>query len=95
MEKAIRVFKEFFNQALKCERLGHDNIEQEIKIRKEPDSFSSRVVVEDYKAKIQFCKRCKGLEGEPYGLKYLTYYTSCSMPSSMWDDIREKGYVRL
>lgn len=88
----IRAIKEFFNPKLKCERIGHNEAEIEKKIRKEGGGF--RAVATDYKCKVKRCKRCHK-ESEPYDLKEYDSYTSVTMPSSMWDEIKEKGYLVL
>lgn len=84
--------KEFFNPELKCKRIGHDEKERSIKIRKDATLI---VVVEDYKAKIKKCSRCNEILGEPYDLEYLQGIHSCGMPSEDWDRIREDGYLIL
>ena len=89
----IRFIKELFNQKLKCQRLGHKMKTICIKIRK--DGVGFREVVTDYKAEKDYCERCGGEHSEYKNLKYIQGYTKCSMPSDMWDSIREKGYVEI
>jgi len=90
----LQYVKEFFRPELKCERLGHcfDTVTR--KIRKKPD-YGRRVVVIDYKAKFLVCSRCRKIEGEPFDLKEIDWFSSCTMPESQWDEIREHGYLIL
>lgn len=93
MNDAIRTIKEFFCPSLKCKRLGHIYVVITIKIRKRSSEF--REVVADYKAKFNRCSRCGFIELEPFDLEKIGSATSCTMPTLMWDSIREKGYVKV
>lgn len=88
----LRSFKELFNSRLKCERIGHDMKEEQIKVRKK--SYEWREVVADFKATRCRCKRC-GETTEPTISEKVDWFSSCSMPDSMWEQIREKGYLVL
>lgn len=88
----MRRFKELFNSRLKCERIGHDMKEEQIKVRK--SSYEWREVVADFKATRCKCKRC-GETTEPTIGEKVDWYSSCSMPDSMWAEIKEKGYLVL
>lgn len=87
----MRLINEFFEPKLKCDRVGHRWVSRNIRIRKPGDALS---IATDYKAKQLKCSRC-GLEGDPYDLEYITYYSSVTMPDSMWSELREKGYLIL
>lgn len=87
----IRKIKEFIIPRKKCQRIGHEEFDKEIKIRKEGGSF--RAVATKYKAKIKECSRCFETLSEPFDLKEIDSCTSLSMPSTMWDEMREKGYL--
>jgi hypothetical protein len=87
----MRAFKEWRKPILKCERIGHDIFIKIIKIRKPHDGYGA--VAEDYKAKIQICNRCLVKISKPYDEEYLDGYSGCTMPSSMWDKMREDGYI--
>lgn len=87
----FRAIEEFFNPEMKCQRVGCNEIIVDRKIRKE-EGFAA--VATDYKCKIKECKRCHK-KHEPYDLKQYNSYASVTMPSSMWDEIRDKGYLIL
>lgn len=88
----LNFLKELFNPSLRCKRLGHKIKTIRKRIRIKPKESYSRFVAEDYYAKLDICSRC-GEEHKPYDNEYITSWNSCSMPLSMWNDIREKGYV--
>jgi len=87
-----RFFRELFKPALKCKRVGHKITVEYLKIRKE-GSFGC--AVEDFNAKRKICGRCGKVIKKPYNLTVLDFYTSCSMPDYMWDEMRENGYLIL
>ncbi len=89
----VRFIKEMFNPDLKCERLGHDFEDKPVKIRVR--SRMARVVVTDHDAKLKVCKRCRTIEGEPFDLIQVDWFTSCVMPNHMWDQIKKEGYLIL
>jgi len=93
--KIGRFFQEMTNPVLKCERLGHKILTKEIKIRKSTKRVWDRAIVEDFSAKKDICTRCKKYHPKPYSLKYIDSFTSCSMPTKKWDEIRINGYVEL
>lgn len=88
----MRRFKELFNSRLRCERIGHDMKEEQIKVRK--NSYGYGEVVADFKATRCRCKRC-GETTEPTIGEKVDWYSSCSMPDYMWNKIKEQGYVVL
>ena len=89
--KNMRFVKELFNPAKKCERLGHTPNEHKIRIRK--NSKDWRMTVTDFSARIEICDRCNKHLSEPFKLEEIDSYNSCSMPSEMWNKMREKGYL--
>ncbi len=88
----LRAIREFWNPSLKCKRLGHTSKPTTVKIRKKSHG---RVVVKDYKAMLNICDRCGKKHGEPFNLKQIDWFTSCSMPSRMWEEIKSNGYLIL
>ena len=90
----MRRFKELFNSRLKCERIGHDFETQKLTIRKRAGLEHYRAIVVDYEATQEVCKRC-GERCELKEGKEKDWFTSCSMPSDMWDKMDEKGYLVL
>jgi hypothetical protein len=88
----IRIINEFLHPERKCERVGHMETSITIKIRRR--SNDSYYVVEDFKASARKCRRCHALLGIDDQV-FITGYTGCSMPTFMWDAIREKGYCIL
>jgi hypothetical protein len=86
----MRWLKEIFNRKLKCKRLGHKFITYDKKIRKKTHEWGR--VAEEYKCKIDVCARCD-LEKEPYNLEFLRGIQSLTMNTSMFDEMREKGYL--
>lgn len=92
MNMVLRFFKELFNSRLKCERVGHNEKETKIKIRmKDPDRWGLWVVVDYYRHSYK-CKRC-GEATKPDFDTYIEGFSKCSMPSYMWDEMREKGFT--
>jgi len=85
--------KELFNPALKCDRIGHIYIIQSKTIRKTSSAY--RTVVDDYIAQFNVCDRCGHIVGEPFNLVHVDWYSSCTMPSYMWDKMRRQGYLIL
>ena len=85
-----RFFKELFDKKLKCERVGHRIGTHRFRIRKRSKGYG---VCTDFKAKIDFCIRCRNYHPEPYDLEELTTFTSVSMPSYYWDSIDKNGYA--
>ena len=92
MYRIARFFRELRSPALKCKRVGHRDATVSRKIRRSVTGYN--VVVEDYRATFTVCSRC-GREEGPQDEKQIDWFSSCSMPDYMWDDIREKGYVEL
>lgn len=88
----MRFIKELINPSLKCERVGHNNLFKGITIRKA--SNEPWASCEDYRAKVKICKRC-GQTTEPFDLIYLTCYSKVTMPTSMWNRMKEKGYIKV
>lgn len=88
----MRWLKEFFNPALFCERKGHDFKIVRGRVRKRDKDRISICV--DYKADIRECKNCGKKELEKI-VEYIEGYSSVTMPNSMWDELREKGYIIL
>lgn len=84
--------RELFSRRLKCEWIGHDMKEEQIKIRKKSNEW--REVVADFMATRHRCKRC-GEAGEPKVVEKIDWFSSCSMPDSMWAEMKEKGYLVL
>lgn len=85
-----RFIREFFNGKFKCERVGHKKRYRKVKIMKSSNKCGE--VARLYRAQLIYCRRC----GEDIGidkLKYVDYYTSCSMDSNKWDEIYSKGYT--
>lgn len=87
----MRFIREFFNPGLKCDRLGCDEIVRRRRIRRRAE-LGRRAVVVDYLAYFKVCRRCKR-ESEPYDEVEIESYQSCTMPESMWRDMREKGWT--
>lgn len=83
MKWIIRVWKEFWTPSLKCSRL---DCVFELKTRR-----IRTYQMEDYEQTIKICKRCSLFQ--EVKREYLAGYTSVSMPSDMWDEIRKNGYV--
>lgn len=81
----MRLLKELFRPELKCERIGHKRKEVTRKIR---------TGMNDYLQKAVICRRCRVLV-EEISREHLETYTSVTMPTSMWDEIREKGFIVL
>ena len=87
----MRIIRELFRPSEKCKRIGHDMTTKTFIIRRRTRAFRS--VATDYKADIDVCKRCGHMDAQPKNEKEIDAYTSCTMPSVMWDEIRERGYV--
>lgn len=87
----MKFLNELFNSKLKCKRIGHKKKVIKQKIRK---GGSLGYVVEDYIRTKTICKRCdkvlKKVKDE-----WTDGYTSCSMPSDMWDEMRANGFLVL
>ncbi len=85
----MRWWKELRDPALKCERVGHKYKDSTRRIRREVHEH--RIVCRDYEQQIRTCSRCghRMILGE----KEVDWYTGVTMPQSMWDEIRSKGYV--
>lgn len=88
----FQFIKELFNRSLKCKRLGHKIKTKKFKIRKRSVDGG---VCTDFKVKKDICSRCGKYESELYDEKHLRTYTKVSMPTSYWDQIDEKGYVKI
>lgn len=88
----MRFWREFWNPSLKCNRLGHVDRPITKRIRRKAPPFTYRTVVEDFEATFIQCKRC-GKETGPNEEKIVDSFTSCSMPDTMWDEMRNKGYT--
>jgi len=95
MSNCLRWIKEFVSPKIKCKRLGHKSIYRKLKIRNKTSYFYSCAAA-DWYYYFEECPRCgKELDKEPTFREHIDDYSSCSMPTSMWDDIRSKGYVEL
>lgn len=73
----------------KCKRLGHKKKVEVRRIRRKSDFPMS--VCRDFEAHFETCARC----GKSFGIKkedIIESYTSVTMPSYMWDEIRKEGY---
>ncbi len=86
----IRAIKEFFNKGLKCQRLGHIPVAKRVIIRREGGAFA---VATDYKAEIDYCKRCFKKLTEPKNEQYDSSCQSLTMPSDMFREMRDNGYI--
>ncbi len=89
-ERIARAWREFWCPRLKCIRLGHQFTPTLRLIRRR--SSEGRRVATDYHAIFRCCKRC-GKESGPHKEVEVDWWSSCSMPDSMWDDIKRQGYV--
>lgn len=87
-----RWFVEFFNPSVKCERLGHRMYDRSTTIMKRGHPQFSSIIATEYRCVIPTCKRC-GYKEEPTKLKEKQAFNGVSMPTSDWDEIREKGYL--
>lgn len=90
-EIMIRTIKEYFNPALKCDRIGHELRTQTAVIRRHSNML--RAVVADYSCNLQVCHRCDKIVGQPENEEFLEGFTSCIMPNEMWDKINKNGYL--
>ena len=88
----MRIIKEFFNPKLKCKRVGHRMVNKPATIRRSSQSYGS--ICDDFYADIPVCSCC-GKTDDPINEKYKTHWTSVTMPDSMWDDIRNNGFLVL
>lgn len=79
----MRIFKELFNPKLKCERIGHNPKEVNRKIRTGMNDYQQVAIV---------CRRCREMVKE-ISREHLMTWTSVSMPTDLWDEIRDKGYI--
>ena len=91
MTRFIRFIRELRTPSLKCNRLGHDDRTETRKIRR---SCEGRHVVEDFLATFTVCKRCRREVGPSEEVE-IDWFNSCSMPTSMWDQMRDNGYVEI
>ena len=90
--KIRRFFKEFFHPELKCKRISHKYIKHNYRIRVRSNEW--REVAIDYRATRKECSRChKKLK--MIKKKYITYYTSVSMPESYWEKLDDDGFLIL
>lgn len=85
-----RWFKELFNRKIKCERVGHKNKKLFYRIRRR--SYERRVVVADFNAEFNFCKRCCH-RGQPMNEKLVAEYNGCRMSTEMWEYMDTHGFV--
>jgi len=84
----MRFLKELFSPEVKCKRIGHKIKTQRLKIKHIP-KFG---VLEKSWADISRCERCGHIESiENY--KRIETYTSASMPTYMWNEIRANGFI--
>jgi len=89
--KTIRTIKELFKPEIKCERIGHNYKNRHRTIMKKGGGFIGNMICSKYSADIPTCKSC-GHELSPINEEYIEGYTSVSMSSCYWDEIRKKGY---
>jgi hypothetical protein len=87
----MRWLKELLRPARKCERVGHNCTWVRRKIRRRGEG---RIVVEDFNATFDICKRCGKTDG-PRDEKRVDWFTGCTMPNYMWEELDQKGYVEL
>ncbi|MCP4340517.1 MAG: hypothetical protein GY799_16915 [Desulfobulbaceae bacterium] len=87
-----RFLSELTEPELKCERVGHNIRTVSKKIRMK--SYGVLEVVADYQADFDVCCRC-GDKSEPYNERKIDSFNGCSMPRSMWDEMKDKGYLEL
>jgi len=83
--------RELRSPSLKCDRLGHDDRTDTRKIRRES---IGRKVVCDFRATFKVCKRCRR-ECGPSDEVQIDCFSSCTMPTSMWNKMRDDGYVEI
>jgi len=91
----MRFIKELLKPATKCERVGHKNIKRYRKTFRRPDANDWRFYsVMSCKESKEHCPRCKQdlSEWEVYDKEGFRGY---SMPSSMAEELRENGVVRI
>lgn len=88
----IEKIKWLFNPLLRCPKEGHKNKVVKRKIRRK--SSQPRVVVDDWMADFDVCARC-GHKSKPYNEVKVDWFNSCSMPNSMWDEIKKNGFVEV
>lgn len=90
--RLVTFWRELRNPALKCKRVGHKDVTDRVKIRRE--SRERGEVVADYMADITKCSRC-GRELPPENEEKVDWFNRCSMPSPMWDEMRGNGFVKV
>ena len=88
----MRFWRELWHPEQKCERLGHKLTTVTKRIRRE--SFKGREVVADYDAEFEVCSRCS-YRSEPRNEEKVDWYGGCSLPTSMWDEMKTKGYIEI
>lgn len=72
---------------------NNHNIKTVVKTIRMEDKDKIFIVV-DYKAKQDICmNRGCSYKSELYDRKFLDGYSGCTMPSKMWAEMREKGYI--
>jgi hypothetical protein len=81
--------KEWKKPKLKCERLGHKDRKRMVIIMKDDDSFFAGV---EYLAEINMCDRCNK-KSEPIIIEKMNSYTSISLPSKQWKELKTKTYT--
>ena len=84
----MRFWKEFWNPGLKCKRVGHRLHTQRRKIMRGGDrNYVARTGMAD----VTCCRRCGG-ERVFDNFKLIIGWTSCTLDSYMWNEIREHGF---
>ena len=92
VETIVMWFKTVGKPKERCKFFGHKMTTRNLRVRKKGGFMA---VVTDYKAKKTFCTRCRKGINEIHDLEEFRSFNSCSMPSDMWDEIREKGWVEV
>lgn len=87
-----RFFTELFNPKLKCERLGHKTKTATFTVRKK--CYERHAVVTDHTATQEHCTRC-GEKGPMIIGDQTNWFSSCSMPQHMWDEMTKDGFTIL
>ena len=89
----FRFIREFFKPGLKCNRMDCSYDNRDAIIRRKGGRFSTTVCT-DYRCEIPTCKRCHNTL-EPINEEEVSIYHGVSMPSHYWDEMRDKGYLRM
>lgn len=85
----IKRLKEFLNP---CPTKGHKYKPARKKIRRKSKDYGE--VVADFMVDVDVCVKC-GDKSAPYNEVKVDWFNSCSMPSDMWEEIKEIGYIEV